>query len=35
VEILEWLAQWGGEILLTLIGGGIIAYFKSESNKLK
>jgi hypothetical protein len=35
VEILEWLAQWGGEIFLTLVGGAIIAYFKSERTKLK
>jgi hypothetical protein len=35
VEFLDWLAQWGGEIVLGLAAAGIIAYFKGESNKLK
>lgn len=35
MEFLEWLVQWGGEILLGLAAAGIIAYFKGESNKLK
>lgn len=35
MEFLEWLVQWGGEILLGLAAAGIVAYFKGESNKLK
>jgi hypothetical protein len=35
MEFLEWLVQWGGEILLGLAAAGIIAYLKGESNKLK
>lgn len=32
---MEFLLQWGGELILAIIGAGIIAYFKGESNKLK
>lgn len=32
---MEFLLQWGGELILTIIAAGIIAYFKGESNKLK
>lgn len=32
---MEFLVQWGGEILLGLIAAGITAYLKSESNALK
>ena len=32
---MEFLLQWGGELILSIIGAGVIAYFKGESNKLK
>ena len=32
---MEFLLQWGGELILSIIAAGIIAYFKGESNKLK
>lgn len=32
---MEFLMNWGFEILLGLLAAGIAAYFKSESNKLK
>lgn len=32
---MEFLMNWGFEILLGLAAAGITAYFKSESNKLK
>ena len=32
---MEFLMEWGLEILLGLAAAGITAYFKSESNKLK
>lgn len=35
MEFLEFLAQWGGEILLALAAAGITAYLKNESNVLK
>ena len=35
MEFLEFLAQWGGEILLALAAAGITAYLKNESNTLK
>lgn len=35
MDFLDWLVQWGGEIVLGLAAAGIIAYFKGESNKLK
>lgn len=35
MEFVEFLAQWGGEILLALAAAGITAYLKNESNTLK
>lgn len=35
MEFLEFLAQWGGEILLGLAAAGLTAYLKNESNTLK
>ena len=35
MEFFEFLAQWGGEILLALAAAGITAYLKNESNQLK
>jgi hypothetical protein len=32
---MEFLMEWGLEILLGLAAAGITAYFKAESNKLK
>jgi isochorismate synthase EntC len=35
MEFVEFLTQWGGEILLALAAAGITAYLKNESNNLK
>ena len=35
MEFLEFLVQWGGDILLALAAAGIAAYLKNESNGLK
>lgn len=32
---MEFLAQWGLEIILALITAGVTAYFKTKSNELK
>lgn len=31
----NFFSEWGVELLLTLLSGGIIAYFKFQGNKLK
>ena len=33
--MLEFLAEWGNELILALIAAGITAYFKGKSNALK
>lgn len=33
--MLEFLAEWGNELILALIAAGIMAYFKGKSNALK